>query len=175
MKLKNNVDYALKRHSLSLSGLSLWQIQVLIVTMLQGEYDLRVRRQESFMLAHDEHILCMLSFLHAACQNWIGNMLSISISENKESLLSNCRAQKMYVTVKKNKRNFNNSMYRHLQKCLYKGLCPKLSTNTYMRNCLKNSGDAGLVIYVIWKNFLINYHPISCLITYFRVSYSSIW
>ena len=37
--------------------------------MLQGEYDLRVRRQESFLLAQDEQILCMLSFLHAACQN----------------------------------------------------------------------------------------------------------
>ena len=25
--------------------------------------------------------------------------------------------------------NFNISIYRHLQKCLYKWLCPKLSTN----------------------------------------------
>lgn len=31
--------------------------------------------------------------------------------------------------VKKNKRNSNNSISRHLQKCLYKGLCSKLSTN----------------------------------------------
>ena len=53
--------------------------------------------------------------------NRIGNMPTFSISEYNESLLSNCRTKKMYVTVKKNKRNFNNSMYRHLQKCLYKG------------------------------------------------------
>ena len=25
--------------------------------------------------------------------------------------------------------NVSNSIYRHFQKCLYKGLCPKLSTN----------------------------------------------
>ena len=30
--------------------------------MLQVEYDLRVRCQESFLLAQDEQILCMLSF-----------------------------------------------------------------------------------------------------------------
>ena len=33
--------------------------------------------------------------------NWIGNMSTFSISENNESLLSNCRTQKMYRIVNK--------------------------------------------------------------------------
>lgn len=33
-------------------------------------------------------------------------------------------------------------MYRHLQKCLYKGLCPKLSTNVLYRE------SDGLTLYV---------------------------
>ena len=33
--------------------------------------------------------------------NWIGYMPTFSISENNESLLSNCRTKKMYVIVKK--------------------------------------------------------------------------
>lgn len=69
--------------------------------------------------------------------NWIGNMPTFSICEYNESLLSNCRTKKMYVIVKKNKRNFNNSMYGHLQKCLYKGLCPKLSTNEHNKVPIK--------------------------------------
>ena len=35
------------------------------------------------------------------------------------------------------KDNVNISIYRHLQKCLYKGLCPKLSTNFRLRNLNK--------------------------------------
>lgn len=60
--------------------------------------------------------------------NWIGNMPTFPISEYNESLLSNCRMKKMYEIVK-NKRNFNNSIYRYLKKCLYKGQCLNLNTN----------------------------------------------
>ena len=51
-------------------------------------------------------------------------------------MFEQCRVQpkilvfKMYVIVNKQE-FFNNSIYRYLQKCLYKGLCPKLSTNWY--------------------------------------------
>ena len=58
--------------------------------------------------------------------------VTFSISENNESLLSNCRAKKMYEIVNKTSKIFYISIYRHLQKCLYKGLCPKLSTNVFV-------------------------------------------
>ena len=61
--------------------------------------------------------------------NRIGNMPTFSISEYNKSLLLNCRAKKMYEKVSKQVKIFNISIYRHLQKCLYKGLYPKLSTN----------------------------------------------
>ena len=56
-------------------------------------------------------------------------MPTFSISENNKSLLLNCRAKKLYEIVNKQVKFFNNSIYRHLQKCLYKGLWPKLSAN----------------------------------------------
>ena len=52
---------------------------------------------------------------------------------SKASLLELCHAEKMYEIVNKHVKNFNISIYRHLQKCLYKGLCPKLSTNNQAR------------------------------------------
>ena len=54
---------------------------------------------------------------------------TFSINESKASLLLNCRAMKMYEIVNKHVKKNNTSLYRHLQKCLYNGLCPKLSTN----------------------------------------------
>ena len=79
-------------------------------------------------------------------------MLKFSINERNEKIFSNCRMQKTNLIVNKQvkfltafspsqmnrtklalaiswRRNVLNSIYRHLQKCLYKGLCPKLSTN----------------------------------------------
>ena len=42
------------------------------------------------------------------------------------------------IFYKRYKDNVNISIYRHLQKCVYKGLCPKLSTNFRLRNLKKN-------------------------------------
>ena len=39
-------------------------------------------------------------------------------------------------------------MYRHLQKCLYKGLCPKLSTNI---DFLTQTNDNGVMTRPIWE------------------------
>lgn len=85
--------------------------------------------------------------------NRLGNMSKFSINEHNEKIFSNCQMQKTYLIVNKQVKfltafsssqmnrakfayamswrgNVSNSTYRqHLQKCLYKGLCPKLSTN----------------------------------------------
>ena len=53
------------------------------------------------------------------------NMPTFSISENNENLLSNCSAKQIYEILNK-KVKFNISIYRHLQKCLYKELCHKI-------------------------------------------------
>ena len=45
-------------------------------------------------------------------------------------------------------------MYRHLQKCLYKGLCPKLSTNKDKEaqiDFLTQTNDNGVMTRPIWE------------------------
>ena len=57
----------------------------------------------------------------------ISYMQSSSIRENNENFFQIAVQRKCMNLI--NKLILNISIYRHLQKCLYKGLCPKLSTN----------------------------------------------
>lgn len=57
--------------------------------------------------------------------NWIGNMPTFSISEYNKSLLSNCRAKKMYAMVENISRNL---------KFQYVGTCKKAYTKGYALN-----------------------------------------
>ena len=65
----------------------------------------------------------MHAFLHDKFIQLYGN-LSTPVNTGAEKY---CHRGWMLTTSEK----INISIYRHLQKCLYKGLCPKLSTNKH--------------------------------------------
>ena len=66
--------------------------------------------------------------------NWIGNMPTFSISENNESLLSNCRTKEMYVMVKKTSEILTT---RHV------GTCKSAYTKGYALNLALTKSSKG--------------------------------
>ena len=69
---------------------------------------------------------------------------------SKASLLELCHGEKKYKEILfpvLDGGDFSISMYRYLQKCLYKGLCPKLSTNGYIASVYQNLNSHRVLTY----------------------------